>query len=160
MKEQFDAWWEPLSGREKKLFITAVICLLLLFIYSLIWKPLSTQLKNNEKKLQTAQQTLVWVEDKAGVLIQSGLGQQTINANNLNLVEIINSSAKKFNVNFSRVDNKRDQVEVAISDVEFDSFINWLASLNQQYFITVINADFIKGQLAGHVKVNKLVLSR
>ena len=160
MKEKFEARWGSLSDREKKISMIAAACLLLFFIYSIVWNPLSTQLKDNEKKLLIAQQTLTWVEDKAGILVQSGIGKQTINVDNLNLVESINMSAKKLGVNFSRVDNKKDQVEVAISDVEFDIFINWLTILNQQYSITVINADFVKGELEGHVKVNRLLLSR
>ena len=160
MKEQFEAWWGSLSDREKKVSMIAAVCLLLFFIYSIVWNPLSTQLKANEKKLVTAQQTLTWVEDKAGILIQSGIGKQPINVDNLNLVESINISGKKFEINFSRVDNKKNQVEVAISDVEFDVFINWLTILNQQYLITVVNTDFVKGELAGHVKVNRLLLSR
>ena len=70
----------------------------------------------------------------------------------------VNKSAKQYGVKFSRIVNKKEQIEVWISDIEFDLFVRWLTTLNNQYSVSVISTDFSKIDKEGHIKINRLLL--
>ena len=158
MSEQLKIWWVSLSEREQQLSLVSAAFLLLAVIYWGAWKPLADQLQESEKQLRNAQQTLTWVQDKATVLVQAGVGKQKAGAEQLTLVQIVNSSGRQYGIKFSRIVNKKDQIEVWISDVEFEQFVRWLTALNNQYFVSVITTDFSKIDREGHIKVNRLLL--
>lgn len=160
MSEQLKAWWATLSEREQQLSLLSAAFLLLAVIYWGAWKPLADQLQESEKRLRDAQQTLTWVQDKATVLVQAGAGKQKAGASELTLIQIVNSSGKQYGIDFSRIVNKKEQIEVWISDVEFDQFIRWLSVLNNRYFVSVIATDFSKIDQEGHIKVNRLLLAK
>ena len=160
MSEQFKIWWTSLSEREQQLSLLSAAFLLLAVVYWGAWKPLSNQLQESEKQLRNAQQTLTWVQDKATLLVQAGVGKQKADAKQLTLIQIVNSSAKQYGVEFSRIVNKKEQLEVWISDVEFDLLVRWLTALNNQYFVSVISTDFSKIDQEGHIKVNRLLLAK
>ena len=158
MSEQFKTWWAGLSEREQQLSLLSAVLLLLAVVYWGAWKPLSNHLLESEKQLKNAQQTLHWVQDKAALLVQAGVGKQRAAAKPLTLIEIVNSSARQYGINFSRIVNKKEQIEVWISDVEFEQFVRWLSALNNQYFVSVISTDISKTDQEGHTKVNRLLL--
>ncbi|MCW8996351.1 MAG: type II secretion system protein M [Psychromonas sp.] len=160
MSEQLKIWWENLSEREQQLSLLSGAFLLLAVIYWGAWKPLTDQLQDSKKQLSSAQQTLTWMQDKTAMLVQAGVGRQSVGASQLTLVQIINDSAKQYGINFSRIVNKREQIEVWIDDVDFDLFVRWLTALNNQYFVSVITTDFSKIEQEGHIKVNRLLLGK
>jgi len=159
MIEQFKSWWDSITERERQLSILSAAFLFLAIIYWGVWKPLSTQIEASEKRLASSEQTLAWVEEKAGLLVQAGAGNSRVGLQPLTLQQIISRSAKQFGINFSRIESKTDQVEVVITDIEFDQFILWLTNLSNQNFISVVSTDFSKIDPLGHVKVNRLVLA-
>ena len=159
MIEQFKSWWDSTTERERQLSILSAAFLFLAIIYWGIWKPLSTQIEASEQRLASSEQTLSWVEEKAGLLVQAGAGNARIGLQPLTLQQIVSRSAKEFGINFSRIESKKDQVEVVITDIEFDQFVLWLTNLSNQKFISVVSTDFSKIDPLGHVKVNRLVLS-
>ena len=160
MIEQLKLWWEDLSEREQQLSLLSAAILLLAVVYLGAWKPLTSQLQESETKLKSAQQTLVWVQDKVTVLSKAGISEQEAVNNQLTLIQIVNASAKQFGVKFSRIENKKEQIEVLISDIQFDLFVRWLTALNNQYLVSIITTDFSKIAPQGHIKVNRLLLSK
>ena len=160
MIEQLKLWWADLSEREQQLSLLSAAILLLAAIYWGAWKPLTSQLQENEAKLKNAQQTLVWVQDKVTLLLAAGVSEQEAVNKQLTLTQIVNASAKQFGVKFSRIENKKEQIEVLITDIQFDLFVRWLTALNNQYFVSIITTDFSKIAPQGHIKVNRLLLSK
>lgn len=160
MKEEIKVWWLSLSEREQQLSMLGGGFLLLLVIYFGAWKPLSDRLQEGKRQLNNAQHTLTWVEDKAALLTHSGVNKGQIKNSRLTLIQIINRSAKPYDIKFSRIVNKKKQIEVWISDVEFDRFVGWLSTLKNQYSVSVISTDFSKIEPDGHVKINHLLLGK
>lgn len=160
MKEQFKTWWLSLSDREQKLTSISAIFLLLAIVYWGGWKPLSEQLQESQMQLSKAQKTLTWIEDKAAILVQAGVNKQPASTQKLTLIQIVNKSGKQYGIEFSRIVNKKEQIEVWISDVEFDLFVRWLNALNNQYSVSVITTDFSKLEAQGHIKINRLLLGK
>jgi general secretion pathway protein M len=159
MIEQFKGWWESITERERQLSALSGAFLLLAIIYWGVWDPLTTNIEANEKKLASSEQTLAWVEEKAGVLVQAGAGNRRVGLQPLTLQQIVSRSAKQFGIDFSRIESKSEQVEVVIADIEFDQFVLWLTNLSNQNFISVRSTDFSKIDPQGHIKVSRLVLA-
>ncbi|MCG6200091.1 type II secretion system protein M [Psychromonas antarctica] len=158
MNEQFQAWWKSLSEREQQLSSISAVSLLLAIIYWGAWKPLSDQLQASQQELSSAQQTLSWVQDKATLLVQAGVGKQESKGENLSLAQLVNQSAREHGINFSRIVNKKEEIEVWINDVEFTRFVGWLTDLNNNYAVSVLNTDFSKMDQQGHIRINRLLL--
>lgn len=159
MKEQFQAWWESISLRERQLTILSGVFILVALIYWGAWKPLSNQLTTSQSELLRAQQTLSWVQDKAPLLANSGAAKSGHQGQRSSLAHVVNSSAKQHQVTFARVVNNKEQIEVWINEIEFDLFVEWLTTLNNQYAVSVISADVSQIDKNGFVKINRLVLA-
>lgn len=56
--------------------------------------------------------------------------------------------------------NKKDQIEVWITKVEFELFLKWLTTLSNKHSISVLNADLAKMNQQGYIKVNRLLISQ
>jgi len=158
MIERFNSWWESITEREQQLSLVSVFLLLIAIIYWGIWQPLSIGLTISENQLQRAQQTLSNTEQRATLLVSAGVGQGPAVSQNQNLTQIVNVSARQHGIIFSRIINRNEQVEVQISNVEFDRFINWLSGLSTQYSVPVSNADISRADAEGYIKVNRLTL--
>jgi len=158
MVERFNSWWESITEREQQLSLVSVFLLLIAIIYWGIWQPLSIGLENSENQLQRAQQTLSTTQQRATRLVSAGVGQGPAVSENQNITQIVNISARQNGIIFSRIINRNEQVEVQISNVEFDRFINWLSGLSSQYSVSVINADISPADAEGYIKVNRLSL--
>lgn len=158
MQQQFIAWWKNISEREQKLFVVSATVVLLAIIYWGIYSPLKNQFAESQKQLQRAEQTLDWVQNKASVLIKAGADKRKATTRQLSLTQIVNKSAKQHDITFSRIVNKKQQIEVWVNDVEFNRFISWLTRLNNDHGIEVINTDFTKIDKLGRIKINRLLL--
>lgn len=158
MFERFNTWWESISEREQQLSLVSAFLVLIAIIYWGIWQPLSIGLENSQNQLQRAQQTLSSTQQRATLLVRAGVGQQSAVSQNQNVIQIVNISARQNGIIFSRIINRNEQVEVQISNVEFDRFINWLSGLRAQYSVSVINADISRSDAEGYIKVNHLSL--
>jgi general secretion pathway protein M len=155
--EHFKEWWESITTREQQLTMASVIVVAIAVLYWGIWTPLTGQLSETRKQLTRAEATLNWTQEKATILLGAGAGKQQ--AKQGNLTQILNSSARKNGITFSRIVNKQDKIEVWITKVEFDLFLKWLTTLNNQYGVSVLNADLAKINQKGYIKVNRLLLS-
>tara|TARA_R110001583_G_scaffold7720_9_gene37965 strand:- start:57027 stop:57500 length:474 start_codon:yes stop_codon:yes gene_type:complete len=155
--EQLKQWWESITVREQQLTMISAVFIGIAILYWGIWSPLTTQLTENKQQLTNAKASLSWTQEKANFLLASGVAEPQRRSGNL--TQILNSSASKKGITFSRIVNKQEQIEVWITNIEFDLFLLWLTDLNHQYGISVLNADLAKTDQAGYIKVNRLLLT-
>lgn len=158
MIERFNSYWASISEREQRLSLAAAFLVLIAIMYWGIWQPLSIGLANSENQLQRAQQTLSTTQQRATLLVSAGVGEGPAVSQSQNVTQIVNISARQNGIIFSRIINRNEQVEVQISNVEFDRFINWLSGLSSQYSVAVISADISQADTEGYIKVNRLSL--
>ena len=155
--EQFKEWWEAAEPKERSLAILGATVIVIGVLYWAIWSPLNSQLIDSKKKLEHAESTLSWTQEKSTLLLQSGIGKAKPKRRG-NLSAVLNSSARNLGVTFSRVVNKKDKVEVWIAEIEFDLYVQWLTNLHNRFGISVVNADLVKTGRKGYIKVNRLLL--
>lgn len=156
--EQFKEWWASITPREQYLTMASATVIAIAILYWGIWTPLVDQVGESKKQLTRAEATLNWTQDKATLLLESGVAKPQSKGGNLR--QIVNSSARRSGITFSRIVNKSDNLEVWINDVDFDSFVEWLAKLSNQYDVAVLSADLTKSERPGYVKVNRLLLGK
>ncbi|WP_166739292.1 type II secretion system protein M [Psychromonas algicola] len=159
MFEQLKEWWEGISTREQKLVSVGGGVALLVVIYYLIWSPVASNLAASQQKLTSTEQTLYWVETNIEKLLEEGLIQEQTLGRKQNLSRLISSTAKRNNINISRIQNQNEQVDVWINDVEFTAFLKWVTALKNDTQVNVINVDISQNQVEGMVKINRLSLS-
>ena len=155
--QQFKEWWESINPREQQLTMVSTVVIGIGILYWGIWTPLTDQLSESQKQLTRAESTLSWTQEKATVLLEAGAGKPQ--SRDGNLTQILNRSARKNGITFSRIVNKQDKIEVWISNVQFDLLLKWLTALSNQHGVSVVNADFAKTDQKGYIKVNRLLLS-
>ncbi len=156
--DQFKNWWQSTTEREQILAICSALFLVFAALYWAVWQPLVTELEDSQKQLNRAEQTLNWVEDKATLLVQSGVTGNKNSSKKANLGQIVNRTAKQQGIKFSRVVNRKGQIEVWINDVEFNRFISWLTLLSNKHSVSAVNADISKLDKEGFIKINRLLL--
>ena len=154
--EQLKEWWESITQREQQLVMASIVVLGVAVLYWGIWAPLSDKLQDSQEKLTRAESTLSWTQEKATLLINSGLGKP---AKGGNLTRVLNSSARTSGITFSRIVNKTDQVEVWIANVEFQKFLKWLTLLSNEHGVSVLSVDLSKTEKSGYIKVDRLLVS-
>jgi len=154
--EQLKTWWEGTSPREQLLTMISAVVMVIGILYWGIWSPLTERLDNSKIQLTRVQNTLNWTQQKATLLLQSDIGKPSLSGRNL--TQILNRSARQDNITFSRIVTKADNIEVWITEVEFNALLRWLANLENQHGVTVLNIDLAKTERAGYIKVNRLLL--
>lgn len=154
--EQFKQWWESITTREQQLAMLSGVVIGIGILYWGIWTPLTDQLAESKKQLTRAETTLSWTQEKATYLLQAGVGKKQ--AMRGNLTQIINSSAKKNGITFSRIVSKKDKIEVWVTAVEFEIFLKWLTILSNKYGVAVLNTDIAQTDKKGYIRVNRLLL--
>lgn len=159
MFEQIKEWWEGITAREQQLVSVGGGIALLVIVYYLIWLPAASTLETNQQKLKSTEQTLLWVETNVEKLLAEGGIQEQTEGRKQNLSRLISSTAKRNNIDISRIQNQNEQVDVWINDVQFTAFLKWVTALKNDNKVSIINVDISQNQTKGMVKVNRLSFS-
>ena len=159
MFEQIKEWWEGITAREQQLVSVGGGIALLVIVYYLIWLPAASTLETNQQKLKSTEQTLLWVETNVEKLLAEGGIQDQTEGRKQNLSRLISSTAKRNNIDISRIQNQNEQVDVWINDVQFTAFLKWVTALKNDNKVSIINVDISQNQTEGMVKVNRLSFS-
>jgi general secretion pathway protein M len=158
MMEQLKEWWENATGREQMLSMVSAVVIFIALIYFSLWQPLVNNLASSEASLKNAQQTLQWVEVNANKVIASGLSSNDA-IKKQNLSQLISSTAKRNNIDLARIQDRNGVVDISVNQVEFNQFVEWMAGLQNQNQVQIINADLSQDKVPGLIKVNRLSLS-
>lgn len=159
MFEQFKDWWEGASEREQKMVLASAVVVLIALVYFLLWQPLASEMETKQQALERAEQTLSWVENSSSKLIIAGVGGNKKSSRKSDLSQLINRTAKRYQVNISRIQSRDGRVDVWINRVEFKQFVDWLTKLENQYQVHIENVDINRGKEKGLIKVSRLSLS-
>lgn len=158
MFEQIKDWWEGASEREQKLLLISAVVVFIGLIYFALWQPMSDELARKQQSLTNTQQRLTWVDKNSKKLIEAGVGTRKA-SNKSNLSQLINKTAKRYQINISRIQSRDGKVDVWINSAEFDQFVEWITKLQNQYGIFAQTVDISRGKEKGLIKVSRLSLS-
>lgn len=157
MVEQFKRWWATISEREQKLVMISAAVFFIGVLYWGILSPLNSKLEAAQLKLDRAEQTLSWVQEKSTEIIKSGGAAKKV-TQKTNLSSLMTQTAKKYQITFTRLVDKKQKVDVSVDDIEFNKLVNWMTHLETKYSVKVIDIELTKSKMKGYVKVNRLSL--
>ncbi|WP_218354199.1 type II secretion system protein GspM [Alteromonas lipotrueiana] len=146
-----------LSEREQKLLFIAGIAIFVALFYFLIWAPLANGVDTARTQLQSQQQLLDWVEDKA---LQARRLRQTSSTSSGftgSLTQAVNQSTSQFGIPVSRLQPQDDELQVWVDEAPFDSVLEWLKALENQG-IVILQVDIAEAGAPGLIKIRRLQL--
>ncbi|MDO6527362.1 type II secretion system protein M [Motilimonas sp. 1_MG-2023] len=150
-------WWENLATRERNLAILSAVVLIVGAFYWGLYQPLSNALANEQTRLKSNQQTLVWMKSK-GQDIVNFQAHNASQVGKVNLNQLIGNSARQSGITISRIQPKGDELEVWIDNIEFNKLLSWLKQLKERHGVVTLNTDLAVGDAPGRVKVRRLHL--
>ncbi|MCE2573548.1 type II secretion system protein GspM [Motilimonas eburnea] len=150
-------WWEGLASRERNLAILSAVVLVVGALYWGVYQPLSQALEQEQTRLKSHQQTLIWMKSK-GQDIVNYQAQQRSGSGNVNLNQLIGNSARQSGITISRIQPKGNELEVWIDNIEFNKLLAWLKQLQERHGVVTLNTDLAVGDAPGTVKVRRLHL--
>lgn len=154
--EQLTDRFNSLESRERKMLLMGLLTLLLIIIYSLIYKPVISSIASLQKSNVENQQLLVWMAQSAATIKNSSGGANKANKRaGHSLNEVINSTASSTKITISRSQPRdNNQYQIWLDQIVFNELLVWLAVLQNDYGVFVSNINIGTTDKKGYVRVN------
>ncbi|PKF51404.1 type II secretion system protein M [Enterovibrio nigricans] len=155
------AYWQHLSRREQRLLTVAMVALVLASLYWGVISPLQARAELAKQQLANEKSLLTWVNSKGAEIEAlrsvSGSGGQV---SALPLNQSVTSSVKRFNLEILRLQPQREELQVWLKPMPFNSLLRWLDFLSKTHGVEVKFIDLGKTDTQGMVEVKRLQLGR
>lgn len=140
MNMNMKEYWQQLSPRERRMLIAMAVVVGITIIYFGMWRPLQNGIENNRKavtekirQIKTMQQYVLESRELRG----NPNARRTVTSGN-SLLVTIEQTAKQKRLALQQVKPEgNDGVRLNLENVAFDTVIEWIAQLEQQYGIWV-----------------------
>jgi len=158
-KKMIIEWFGKLETREQLLLKIGSIILVIGLFYGLVWAPMNNTITRQTALLGQQQTLSTWIVQQEAKVLQfrrQGPGKATLKGS---IVQAVNQTAKASNITLTRIQPSNDEVQVWIDEVEFNTLMVWLDSLDKSG-VQVLQADMSESGGAGVVKVRRLQLGK
>ncbi len=158
-KRMIIEWFNSLEAREQLLVKMGSSILIVAMFYGLVWAPMNNTIANQTELLAQQQALSTWVIQQEAKVLQfrrQGPGKATLKGS---LVQAVNQTAKASQITLTRIQPNDEEVQVWIDEVEFNTLMAWLDSLDKTG-VQVLQADINESGGAGMVKVRRLQLGK
>ncbi|MDX1303984.1 type II secretion system protein M [Photobacterium sp.] len=153
--------WKALSLREQRLVLGGAGALALAVLYWGLWQPLSNRAEIAQTRIQAERQLLSWVEAKAEEITRlKGASGSAVKISDKGLNQIVNETTSRFRIELIRMQPRSEAVQVWVKPIPFNTLVNWLSFLRDEYGIEAQFLDISKTDVNGMVEVNRLQLGR
>jgi len=159
------AWWDSLSRRERHLIGSGMALTLALLIYALAWQPFRASYRRLQQSVAEQRADLAWMQQLTRKAAGgSGAGENAhATADGRSLLTRVDQTARAagFGPALKRIAPQgNEQLSVQLDAVEFDRLIPWLATLERNQRIVIINLSADRTAAAGRVNVRLILGSR
>lgn len=141
MKQQIREWYNALDSNEQRMVLVASVFFSLVLLIFGILKPLNDSVKELSIQVESRQSSVnKWKE--AMPLLVANKGQNSGAGSNMPLSSVITSTAKRFNMNVSRVQEKgSDEIQVWFDNIAFNDFLRWTAQIQNAHQAKVASVN-------------------
>ncbi|CZF84984.1 Type II secretion system protein M [Grimontia celer] len=155
------AYWKGLSRREQRLLSVATAVLVLGALYWGVVSPLQVRAEQAQQRLVSERNLLTWVNGKAAEIqalrrVAGNSGQVSA----LPLNQSVTTTVKRYNLEIVRLQPQREEIQVWLKPMPFNSLISWLDFLSTNHGVEVKFIDVGKTDTQGVVEVKRLQLGR
>jgi general secretion pathway protein M len=160
LKQTINTWLNSKTQSEKQLIKLASL-FFILFLVIILVTTINKNVAESEKKLTQQIELNSWAKQQITVIQQANKSLGKTQSNKQSITQVINSTAKRYNVLVERIQPQKDDlVKVGIDEIGFNNLMNWLTELETKHSINVQNIDFSKADSLGVVKIRRLDLGR
>lgn len=153
--------WHSISSREQRLLLVCGGLLILGLLYWGLLQPLHARTEQAQMRLNTEKQLLAWVHHSADkiVTLRAQTGSKGVQRHQP-MNQVISSTASRYQVELIRMQPRDEMLQVWVQPLPFNTLINWLAQLRDQYGLHVQFLDINRAEHSGTVEVNRLQFKR
>ncbi len=156
-----NAWWAGLSEREQRLLGMAGGVLLLALLYWGAWRPFAARLEQAERRVATQQQTLAWMQAQEPALQRLQGRRGGHQGKNTPLDAVVAQTARQFQLQISRLQPSGAQLQLEMTQADFNQLLGWLQRLEQEFGIRAQQLELSALEpYQGQVRVRRLLLGR
>jgi general secretion pathway protein M len=156
--EQLKNWYSGLDQNEQKITLIAALIVLTMLVYLLILEPVNSAVEQMQREVAATQQTIARIKQQVPMVLASK-GTGGASPSSLPLTSVVNTTTSKYNLPVSRRDSKSpNEMQVWFDNVSFDSFIRWVAEINQKHGVTVTAVNVRSQDRNGITSINVKLL--
>ena len=156
-------WWDTLQERERQMLSIGGVIGGILFVYAVLWSPLSNAVDDQKIQVQSQQQLLQYIH-RAQVTISQykAMGITIENASNsdglLSLVEQTAAAAQLSDALKQVQQTANNQLTLTFENVSFDLLMQWLQTLSTTHGVSVSEISATRLPTSGVANV-KMILT-
>ena len=151
-------WFSELSEQDQKITLLAAAVVSLILIFLLIINPLNESVNKLEVEVASKIKSDQWMSEQVSKVKSSG-SSGNMTGTTLPLTSIINTTTKKFDLPVSRRDSKSpNEMQVWFDNVNFDSFLRWVAEVESKYGVSVATVNVRSRERNGITSINVKLL--
>lgn len=157
--------WLGLSERDQRISVLCSVCLLLFFVYIMIWQPINNATYVLRKKLVAEQQTLAWMKatDKELRKVEASKRNTPSEGKATSLVLLMSVIQKQMNqagleqylTQMKQVSNR--SIEMHFQRAEFDKLLKSLIVLINEQNITIERMSVVNTDTLGIINADILL---
>jgi general secretion pathway protein M len=149
-------WFNNLEPRERRTLVIGAGALIVLLIYFLAWEPYRESMGLLENQVQAQRATAQWMEQAAQEArrLRAGAAPTGAAPAGQSLLALVDTSSKRAGLAgaVKRLQPEGDQgVRMWLERASFDALIQWLATMDTRYGITVSSLAIEREDAAGLV---------
>jgi general secretion pathway protein M len=152
--EKGRAWLDSLAERERRMVTWGGIAGALFLFFGGLVLPLYAAAGKADERVTRKTEDLAWMRSVAAEIRAAGPVRA---ATGESLVVVVDQTARSAGLGAAlrgSQPNGTDGIRVRMEDAPFDSFVGWLAQLQQQHGLTVESASIDRSATAGAVNVS------
>ena len=153
-------WFKSLEQRERVLVSVAGALLAIVVAYFALLAPFNKFVAARATRVETKRQDLAWMRSVSPTLQQLAASQS--GARGESMVVLIDRTARQVGIASAvtaQTPNGEHGMRVRLEGAAFDNLVTWLASLQEQYGVSVESASIDRTDKSGMVNAS-LVLTR
>jgi general secretion pathway protein M len=146
------AWWNRLSGRDRRILTIGAPIVLVLLGWSFIWYPLARSSEQLRVRVERERADLAWMQRAAGeaqaLRAKGARGQVDRQGKSLLALADVTARGAGLAVALKRVEPTGPRsVRVSFETANFDALIGWVDALGRDYGVqaTDLSADRVDG---------------
>ena len=150
-------WWENLLERERQMLTVGGILGGILFVYVVIWSPLSDAVQDRKTEVTTQQQLLQYLQKTSATILQlKAEGVQATATENADILALTEQSLSQQGLsNFLKQvqQPQPNQVALTFEKIPFDKLMQWLQTITTTQGVRVNELNATKLPVIGTANV-------
>jgi general secretion pathway protein M len=157
--DNIKSWWESLANRERLMITIAGVFVGILFVYGVIWSPLSSAVEDYQTQVNSQQHLLAYLQAASrkiqqlkaeGIEASTGSSQTDL----LSLAEQT-LSQQGLSIYLKQVQQpKQNQIQLTLENVPFDKLMQWTQQLSNTQGVHVVTLNATRLPIVGTANVD------